>query len=42
MAELAHDETERAALLRMADQWGRLADHKAKIESLGLDLGKTS
>jgi hypothetical protein len=33
LAALAHDELERLTLLRMASQWDRLAEHKAKIES---------
>lgn len=31
-ADQAHDEIARASLLRMAKQWERLAQHKAKIE----------
>jgi hypothetical protein len=33
LAEQAHDEIERGALLRMAAQWDRLAVHKAKVEN---------
>jgi hypothetical protein len=29
----AHDEHERATLLRMAEQWERLAEHKEKKEA---------
>jgi hypothetical protein len=32
LAREAHDEFEREALLRMAAQWDRLAEHKAKLE----------
>jgi hypothetical protein len=33
LAEQAHDEDERATILRMAEQWERLAEHKAKKEA---------
>jgi hypothetical protein len=32
LAQQAHDDIEREALLRMAAQWDRLAQHKAKVE----------
>jgi hypothetical protein len=32
LAEQAHDAHERATILRMAEQWERLAEHKAKKE----------
>ena len=32
LAKDAHDDIEREALLKMATQWDRLAEHKAKIE----------
>ena len=33
LAMQAHDEHERATLLRMAEQWERLAEHKEKKEA---------
>ena len=32
LAEQAHDEHERTTILRMAEQWDRLAQHKAALE----------
>jgi hypothetical protein len=32
LADIAQDETERDALIAMARQWDRLAEHKARIE----------
>jgi hypothetical protein len=33
LAAQAHDESERAIILKIAERWERLADHKAKIEA---------
>jgi hypothetical protein len=35
LAKDTHDQVEREALLRMAVQWGRLAEHKERKESEG-------
>ena len=33
LAETAEDEVERGTLLQLADQWYRLAEHKARVEA---------
>jgi hypothetical protein len=40
LAEVALDEVERNALLRMARQWDRLAAYKARVESDSDKLGR--